>query len=89
MKQNNGENQGDSTFLTDVHQAILNETHKKSRTNRKRTLTMRIIYNYSTALERPVINYLGGGGGGLNRFYARTTLALGSAVVRENIIEHT
>ena len=57
-------------------------------------MTIRVIHNKSTALERllerSIINYsaVGGGGGrgrwrGINRLYARATFALGSAVVHK------
>ena len=42
---------------------------------------MHINHNKSTALERSV--KLSGGGGYLNRFYAKNTLALGSALVKK------
>ena len=42
-------------------------------------------HNRNTALERSIINYGGSGVWGVNRFYVRTTLALGSAVVHKHI----
>ena len=64
-----------------VYQAILNKINKTWKANRKRTNnTIRIYYNRSTTLKRSVINYWGWG---LNRFYARVTIMLGSAVVHK------
>ena len=53
-------------------------SHTKRTKSQRRTVTLRINYNRSTALEWSVINYRGRG---LNRFYASATLALGSVVV--------
>ena len=81
------ESQEDSTFPIDGHRAIVNKTHKKSKTTRKRTNNDRINHNRNTALERSITNYWGWRGGGrgiINGFYTRATLALGSAVIQEH-----
>ena len=51
----------------------------------KRRGTIRVNYNRSAALERSVINYFkGGGGGSFNRFDMATTFAIGSSVVHKH-----
>ena len=56
--------QGDSSFPTDGHTAILNRLDSQRQTKRGRTLTIRINHNRSIALERSLINYWGRGVGG-------------------------
>ena len=55
--------QGDSSFPTDGHKAILNKLNCKSKTNIKTesgwTLTIRINHNSSIELKRSEINYCG------------------------------
>ena len=78
--------QGDSFFPTDGHKAILNKLNSKSKTNRKRTNITRVNHNRSIALERSVMDYFEGGGGGEDKPVLRSSnLTLGSAVVRVHI----
>ena len=54
------ENQEESSFPADGHNAILNKMNNKSiKTESGQTLTIRINHTRSTALERSVINYWG------------------------------
>ena len=52
--------QGDSSFPTSGHNAIINKLNSKSKTKESgRALTIRINHNRSIVLERPVTNYWG------------------------------
>ena len=83
--------QGDSSFLTDGHKAILTKLNCKlslRQSERGRVLTTIINHNISITLERSVINYWGGGGegeGGLKPVLRCSKLTLGSAVVHIHI----
>ena len=57
IKTEQVKSQGDSSFPTDDHKAILNKLNSKSKMNRKRTNIDRINHNRSIALEWSVINY--------------------------------
>ena len=73
----------DSSFPTIDHKAILNELNSKSKTNRKRTNIdneNKPQQKQSIALERLVINYWGGGEGGLKPVLHSNNLTLGSDV---------
>ena len=76
--------QGDSPLPTDGHKAILNKLNSKSKANRKRTNIDNENkpeqgHRLGTVSSKLLVGMVGGGWG-LNRFYAASTLALGSVL---------
>ena len=76
----------EDAFSRDVAQ--LRERNTKDQDDIQETITIRINYYRSAALERSVITNWGWEEGGcLHRFHARATFALGSAVVNKHTIK--